>query len=61
MPKIDTDDLLLFGSLALAAIGAAFITATTTDDLLAAFGVALVVFGVPSTLITLMAAAEETK
>lgn len=58
MPKIDTDDLLLFGSLALAAIGAAFVTATTTNDVLAAVGVALLVFGIPSTLITFMASGE---
>lgn len=61
LPKIDADDVLLFGSLAIAAIGAALITFTTTNDGLAALGVAFVVFGVPSTLITLLAAAEETK
>ena len=61
MTKIDTDDLLLFGSLALAAIGAAFVTATTTGDVLAAAGVALLMFGLPSALITFMAASETTK
>jgi len=59
--KIDTDDLVLFGSLALAALGAALLTATTTRDLTAAAGVALIVFGIPSVLITFMAASEETK
>lgn len=54
----DTDDLLLFGSLALAAIGAALITATTTGDVLAALGVALLLFGIPSALITFMASGE---
>ena len=54
----DTEDLLLFGSLALAALGAALIVGTTTDDLLLAFGVAFVVFGIPSALITLMASGE---
>lgn len=58
MPKIDTDDLLLFGSLALAALGAALVVFTTTDDLLAAVGVGFVVFGIPSTLITLLAAGD---
>lgn len=57
----NTDDILLFGSLALAAIGAALVTATTTNDFLAAAGVALLVFGIPSALITFMAASEETK
>ncbi len=59
--KIATDDVLLFGSLALAAIGAAFVTATTTGDILTALGVALIAFGVPSALITFMAASEEAK
>ncbi len=54
----DPDDLLLFGSLALAAIGAAFITASTTGDVLAALGVALLLFGIPSALITFMASGE---
>lgn len=54
----DTDDLLVFGSLALAAIGAALITGTTTGDVLAALGVALVLFGIPSALITFMASGE---
>jgi hypothetical protein len=61
VPKIASDDLLLFGSLALAAIGVALVVATTTNDVLAALGTALVVFGAPSVLITLMAAGETTK
>ncbi len=59
--KIATDDLVLFGSLALAAIGAAFVTVTTTNDGLAAIGVALLMFGIPATLITFMAASEDTQ
>ena len=58
LPKIDADDAILFGSLALCAIGAALITFTTTADALASVGVAFVVFGVPSSLITLLAAGE---
>ena len=58
LPKIAAEDALLFGSLALVAVGSAFVTFTTTQDALLAFGVALVVFGVPSTLITLLAAGE---
>ena len=58
LPKIDADDALLFGSLALCAIGAALITFTTTNDVLAALGVLCVVFGVPSALITILAAGE---
>ena len=54
----NTDDLLLFGSLALAAIGAALVTLTTTDDGILALGVAFVVFGVPTALITLLAAGD---
>lgn len=54
----DTDDLLLFGSLGLAAIGAALVTFTTTHDALGAIGVAFVAFGVPSLVITLLAAGE---
>ncbi len=57
----NTDDILLFGSIGLAAIGAAFVTATLTGDILAAVGVALIVFGIPSALITFMAASEDTK
>ena len=59
MPNIDTDDLLLFGSLALAAVGAAFITGTFTGDVLAAVGVAFLLFGIPSALITFMASGEQ--
>ena len=58
MPNIDADDLLLFGSLALASLGAALITGTTTGDVLAAVGVALLLFGIPSALITFMASGE---
>jgi hypothetical protein len=58
MTKIAADDLLLFGSLALCAIGAALVTFTTTHDALAAVGVLCVVFGVPSVLITLLAAGD---
>lgn len=61
-PKIAADDLVLFGSLALAAIGAALITLSTTDDVGASLGVALLVFGLPAALIAFMASAvEETK
>lgn len=60
-PKIDPDDLVLFGSLALAATGAALVTAGSTSNGLLAFGVALLVFGTPAFLVTFMAAAEEPK
>jgi hypothetical protein len=59
MPKIAADDLLLFGSIALAAIGAALVTLETTDRPLVALGVLFVVFGVPTALITLAAAGED--
>ena len=62
IPNIDTDDLVLFGSLALAALGAALLAWTSTDDALLALGVLLIVFGLPAVLLTFMAAAvEETK
>lgn len=61
LPKIDPDDLVLFGSLALAALGIALIVGTTTGDVLAAAGAALLVFGIPSALVTFMAAGEEPK
>jgi hypothetical protein len=60
LPKIASDDVLLFGCLALAAVGAALITFTTTHDGLAALGVAFVVFGVPSALIVLLAAGDNS-
>lgn len=58
LPKIDADDAILFGSLISVAFGLALVTFTTTGDALAAVGVALVTFGVPSVLITLIAAGE---
>ena len=60
-PKIDPDDIMLFGSLALFAIGAAFITAATVNDGLAAVGVGLLVFGLPAALVAFLAAAEPSK
>ena len=56
--KIATDDLVLFGSLAVLSIGAALVTASSTGQGWLAFGVALVVFGLPAFLITFMAAGE---
>ena len=61
LPKIDTDDLLLFGSLGLAAGGAALIAWATTDEIGLALGVLLLVFGVPAALVTFMAAGEPSK
>lgn len=57
-PKIDPDDLVLFGSLAIAAIGIGFVVFATTEDALAALGAVLLVFGIPSALVTFMAASE---
>lgn len=57
----EADDLLLFGSIALAAIGAALVTFGTTEHPVLALGVALLVFGVPSALIAFMAAAQENQ
>lgn len=54
----DTDDLLLFGSIAAVALGALLVTLSLADDPIAAAGVALVVFGLPTAVITLLAAGE---
>ena len=61
LPKIAPDDLMLFGSLALAAVGAAIVVAATTTDAFLAVGVALIAFALPCVLIVFMAASEETK
>lgn len=58
LPKIDIDDLMLFGSLALVAVGAALVTAETTGSLLLAFGVLCVAFGLPTAVVAFLAAAE---
>jgi hypothetical protein len=58
LPNIASDDLMLFGSLALFALGAAVVVVATTKDPLLAFGVGLVVFGLPAGLIAFLAAAE---
>lgn len=60
-PKIDPDDLVLFGSLATFAIGAALVAIATSGNPLLALGLALIVFGLPATLITFLAASEEPK
>jgi len=58
--KIPTDDLLLFGSLGLAAVGAALVVIGTTADITLAIGAALLVFGVPSAFIALLAAGDNS-
>lgn len=60
-PKIDSDDLVLFGSLALAAVGVVLVTGVSTGNFGLALGLALVFFGILSALIAFMAAAGETK
>jgi hypothetical protein len=57
--KIPTDDLVLFGSLALAALGTALIAFTATGDGMLSVGVAFLVFGLPSAALTLMAGASK--
>lgn len=61
IPKIAADDLMLFGSLFLAALGAALVVCSRTGDLTLGLGMALIVFGLPAAVITFMAASEETK
>ena len=60
-PKIDPDDFVLFGSLATFAIGAALVMVATSANPLLALGIALIVFGLPATLITFMAASEDSE
>ena len=59
-PKIDPDDLVLFGSLATFALGAALVMVATSGNPVLAFGVALIVFGLPATLLTFLAASEDS-
>jgi hypothetical protein len=60
LPKIAADDALLFGSLFLLAVGSAVAIVATTDNALLAIGVGLMAFGLPSALLSFMAAGEET-
>lgn len=60
--KIASDDLGLFGSLAVLAIGAAIVTLSSTGREWLALGMALIVFALPTTILVFMAAsAEETE
>ena len=61
LPKIATDDALLFGSLALVAIGTLLVGVSLTANVALSVGAALIVFGVPSFVVTFLAAAEESK
>lgn len=61
MPKIATDDALLFGSLGMVAIGTLLVIVALTANAALAVGSALIVFGVPSFAITFLAAAGEPK
>jgi hypothetical protein len=61
LPKIATDDALLFGSLAAFALGVAFVVGAMTGDALLALGAALVGFGLPASVVIFMAAAEPSK
>jgi hypothetical protein len=57
----DTDDILLFGSLAAFALGVALVVAAITGDALLAAGMALVGFGLPTAAIVFMAATETSE
>lgn len=61
LPKIDTDDLVLFGSLLIFAVGAGLVVISRTGDGVLAFGAACIVFGLPSAVIAFLAAAETTE
>lgn len=59
MTHINTDDLLLFGSLGVFAVGAALVAASTSGNAILSLGVAFIVFGLPAALIIFMAASTE--
>lgn len=61
LPKIDTDDALLFGSLAAFALGVTIVAASLTEHLGLAVGLGMIVFGAPSAVIAFLAAAEPPK
>lgn len=61
MPKIESIDALLFGSLAAASVGFGLVVGRLTLDPWLAAGVVLVVFGVSSALLAFLAASEPTK
>ena len=54
----DTEDLILFGSFAAVAIGALLVVAASAGNGFLAIGVGLIVFGVPSAIVTFLAAGE---
>lgn len=58
LPKVASDDALLFGSLAAFALGVAFVVGAMTGDALLACGMALVGFGLPATVVVFIAATE---
>lgn len=55
-PKIDSDDAVLFGSLGSFAVGSGLVALAASGDGLLAIGLVLVVFGLPSACIALLAA-----
>lgn len=61
LPKVATDDILLFGSLAAFALGVGLVVAAITGDALLALGMALVGFGFPAATVVFLAAAEASK
>lgn len=56
-----TEDLLLFGSLALTAIGVCLVVENLSHQISLAVGSAFIVFGLPSFFVIFLAAAEESK
>lgn len=61
MNRIDSDDILLFGSLAGFALGVAMVVGAMTGDALLAVGMALVGFSFPACAVVFMAASEPSK
>lgn len=56
--QLALDDILLFGSLILAALGSGLVVIGSTANVLLALGTTLIVFGVPGVVIAFLAAAE---
>lgn len=60
-PHIETDDLVLFGSFGLLAIGSALVVGATSGNAALSVGIALMVFGLLAGLVTFLAASGEPK
>lgn len=56
LPNIPTDDLILFGSFGVLALGSALVVGASTGEAALSIGVFLMVFGLLATVTTFLAA-----